>query len=213
MTYRINKGEHAIIISKNGYENKSLHINKEGGEFLTITEDLKIIEETSTLTKFISLIIVALFILAFVGGILRGSGLLDKLENIFGDTIPRDQGYENLSPFQFEKYIANLFKDKGYRANVTPRSGDYGADVIAERGEEKIGIQVKKLTNGNVGVKDINHLLGSMYYYNANKAIIITTTDFTEPAKNMARTAPIELWNKRKLDREIMNILTQKGND
>ena len=37
-------------------------------------------------------------------------------------------------PKQFEDFICKLYKEKGYKAETTPFSGDYGVDVFAVKG-------------------------------------------------------------------------------
>ena len=37
-------------------------------------------------------------------------------------------------PKQFEDFICELYKEKGYKAETTPFSGDYGVDVFAVKG-------------------------------------------------------------------------------
>lgn len=104
------------------------------------------------------------------------------------------------SPIEFEQFIAELFTKMGYSTSTTPSSADYGADVIAKKDNETIAIQVKRYKPDNkVGVKEVNQVLGSMYRYNADKAIVITTSDFTRAVRKLARTAPLELWNRAKL--------------
>lgn len=52
---------------------------------------------------------------------------------------------DQMNPFQFEEYICNLFKQLSYKNSYcTPKSGDFGADVITQGSYEKIAIQVKK---------------------------------------------------------------------
>jgi len=104
------------------------------------------------------------------------------------------------SPHEFEDFIAELFTRMDYSTERTPLTSDYGADVIAKKGKEVIAIQVKRNKPGNdVGVKDVNQVLGSMYRYKADKAIVITTSDFTSAARKLATTAPVNLWNRTKL--------------
>lgn len=50
----------------------------------------------------------------------------------------------DLSPTNFEYLIAKLFEQKFESAEVTKKSGDFGADVIAYNGEEKIVVEVKR---------------------------------------------------------------------
>jgi len=40
--------------------------------------------------------------------------------------------------------VASVFRDCGFHARVTSYSGDGGIEVILERGDETIGVQVKR---------------------------------------------------------------------
>ena len=105
--------------------------------------------------------------------------------------------FAHFHPHEFEKLIAKLFMNMGFSVNLTPYISDFGADIIATRGNDRIVIQVKKYSIGkNVGAKEVREILGAMWKYRANKAIIITTSDFTILAQEQAKNAPIELWNR-----------------
>ena len=106
--------------------------------------------------------------------------------------------YATISPFDFECVVSDLFARMGYISHNTKKTGDYGIDVVAKDSKDIIAIQVKKYMKGNnVGNRDIQMLLGAMQLntVKANKAILITTSDFTIQAKEQAKGAPIELWN------------------
>jgi len=106
--------------------------------------------------------------------------------------------YTTALPFEFELIVADLFTKMGYSTRCTKKTGDYGIDVVAQNGTDTIAIQVKKyMTGNNVGNRDVQMLLGAMQLstVKANKAIIITTSDFTIQAKEQARETPVELWN------------------
>ena len=106
----------------------------------------------------------------------------------------------NLSPFQFEEFISKLFQKMGYTTRVTSKTGDFGVDIVAKNEKDVIAIQVKRNTIGNnVGAETVQNTLGSMWKYKANKAIIVTTSDFTVRAEEQAKNAPVELWDKRTL--------------
>lgn len=113
-----------------------------------------------------------------------------------------------LSPREFEKFIAYLFRKIGYAVEVTPYVADFGADVVAQRGKERIVVQVKKYVGSNVGAQEVQQTLGSIWKYKADKAIIVTTTGFTQKAIEQAKGAPIELWNistlRRVMERHLL---------
>lgn len=112
--------------------------------------------------------------------------------------------FMNLTPNQFEDFILTLFKDMGYTSQLTPRSNDYGGDVLAENQTEKIIIQVKRYhQNNTVGVQDINQVIGAKQYYNADKAIIVTTSNFSRNGVKLADQTDVELWDWDKLDLKI----------
>lgn len=115
-----------------------------------------------------------------------------------------------MSPYDFEEFIARLFDTQGYKTEVTKKTGDYGVDVIAEKGLEKIAIQCKKYQEGNsVGNQTVQMLLGAMQLKNlkANKGIIITTSEFTKQAYKQAESNNVELWNKSILHQKVRECL------
>lgn len=118
--------------------------------------------------------------------------------------------FQNLSPYEFEDFVADLFERMGYTTKVTSKSGDFGVDVIAENRVERIAIQVKrhKLSN-KVGAPTVQKTLGSIHKANANKTMIVTTSHFTGPAKEQARDGPIELWDKNILHNQVEKFFIQ----
>ena len=119
-----------------------------------------------------------------------------------------NEGFRHFTPDEFEYFIAYLFQEKGFDVEVTPQSNDYGVDVIAEDEESKIAIQVKRKKPGNtVGSKTVRETLGSMHKQNADKSILVTTSSFTNPAKEQSRDSPIQLWDREILREEIKKII------
>jgi len=121
--------------------------------------------------------------------------------------VDLENNFQKLTPRQFEITIQDLFIKMNYETTLTNFTGDYGADLIVKRNSEILVVQCKKyMKKHKVGAPEVQRTLGSMYRYNASKAILVTTSDFTNQAKNQALKAPIELWNKRKLREQFMNI-------
>lgn len=100
-----------------------------------------------------------------------------------------------MTPEEYEHYVAQLFKEMGYETIVTSFSNDYGVDVFAFKGEEKIAIQVKKYGNSN---RKINRdvflkLHGSKDYFDCTKAIVATDGSIMPDAKQVADKLGIEI--------------------
>lgn len=118
---------------------------------------------------------------------------------------------DNLSPYEFEEWIARFLRISGYNANATKKSGDYGVDVIAQKGNTSIAIQVKKFTKP-VGIKAVQEVISGMGYYNCCEGWVVTTAPyFTQAAKNLAKTRNVKLYNKN--DLAILLYELQKDND
>ena len=110
---------------------------------------------------------------------------------------------DSLDGWGFENYIACLLKNTGYKnVNVTSGSGDFGADIIAERNGVKIAFQCKRFSD-KVGPKVVGEVLRGMNRYKCTKGIIVTNNYFTDQAIKEASISNIELWDRDK----IINIL------
>lgn len=112
---------------------------------------------------------------------------------------------DRLTPDEFEHYLAELFRKKGYHAIVTPHSGDYGADVIIHKGNHRIAIQAKHSTSGSIDQRGVLEVLGSLRRYRCKHGIVITNTTFRKTAIELARDNDIELWNRERLMKEIVH--------
>lgn len=116
-----------------------------------------------------------------------------------------------MSPYGLEVLVGILFWRLGYNVEVTEPIGDYGVDVVAKKDSEVLAIQVKKYTTGNkVSNRDVQRLLGSMHYPKANRAILVTTSYFTEQAKQQAEGAPIDLWDGEKLKQMVERYVIEE---
>jgi restriction system protein len=48
---------------------------------------------------------------------------------------------------EFEQYLIHFFLNKGYKVRTTPKSGDFGADLILEKDRKRIVVQAKRYKN------------------------------------------------------------------
>lgn len=99
----------------------------------------------------------------------------------------------------FEKYLAALFKLKGYKTELTKASGDYGVDIILySQTGNKIIIQAKCYSN-KVTIAAIQEISAARSYYGTNNAWVITNNYFTQPAINLAYANGIKLVDRKAL--------------
>jgi len=116
------------------------------------------------------------------------------------------QLYE-MSPREFEEYVAELFRLLGYeRVTLTPTSNDQGIDILAEHRGTAIAIQCKKY-KGKVGSPAMQTFLGAMRNAGVQKGLFVTTGVFSLEAERMANEHPIELIDGLALGKLIQEAL------
>ena len=107
---------------------------------------------------------------------------------------------------EFEYFICELYTKMGYRAEVTKQSGDQGLDVIAEKGDKKIGIQAK-CYSGTVGNSAVQEAVAGKSFYHCDKVIVITNNFFTSSAKELAQSNDVILWDRDILKEKIKELM------
>jgi restriction system protein len=105
---------------------------------------------------------------------------------------------DKMSGRKFEEYLQALLKAKGYYVQLTPASGDYGADLILSAKGRKIIIQAKRYKK-NVGVKAIQEVASAKSHYKADECWVITNSFYTEQAKKLASSNQVRLVDRKQL--------------
>lgn len=96
-----------------------------------------------------------------------------------------------INPGEFEDFVADLFKQQGFKVEVTKRIKDGGKDIIAIRSEMNVNvkyiIECKRYSFDNkVGVELVRQLYGVQQAEFANKSVLVTTSSFTQGAIDFA---------------------------
>ncbi|KGQ46275.1 SNF2-related protein [Gallibacterium anatis] len=103
---------------------------------------------------------------------------------------------------EFEKLVATLYRRLGYTVELTPSdSRDYGADVIAYKGSEKLAIQCKHSSNAQAKNQEAVYQLvtEAKDYYSPTHLIAICNTKFTKTTHTLAQQHGIQLIEKEGL--------------
>ncbi|GAA6916675.1 restriction endonuclease [Helicobacter pylori] len=96
------------------------------------------------------------------------------------------QKIDAMNGFEFEEYSKIFFTSKGFEVSITQKSGDYGADLIAEKDGIKWAVQAKRYSH-KVSPKAIQEVVSSKAYYACEKACVITNSYFTQAAQKLAQ--------------------------
>jgi HJR/Mrr/RecB family endonuclease len=85
----------------------------------------------------------------------------------------------------FESFLQEVFEMLGYVVQTTKASGDQGIDLILIRDERRIGVQAKGYAEsvGNHAVMEAN---AGKDYYHCHSCVVITNSDFTRLARELA---------------------------
>lgn len=113
--------------------------------------------------------------------------------------------YMKLNPYEFESFCARVLNANGYQVMPTRKSGDGGKDLIGmDNKNQQIFGEVKQFNKENkIGRPLLQKLRGVMADANVQQGIFITTSDFTQEAKEYARRNKIRCINKQGLDQLI----------
>lgn len=126
--------------------------------------------------------------LAVAADMKKNSKKTTKKRKVF---IPKD--IRDMDGYQFEEYVARQLARAGYtNVDVTPKSGDYGADILARCNGKKVCVQCKKYKN-TVGIEAVQQVIGAMAYYKCEIGIVISTVGYTEAAKKLAAAGKVVL--------------------
>lgn len=170
----IHKSPQFILLKKKGHENKKNNLNEQ--EMVSELSNLKDLTENKVETwintqetKF-------------------KAELLTKMRSV--------------DPYDFEHMMMELLNTMGYRGTngkslVTQKSNDGGIDGIINQdalGLQTISIQVKRYNADNiVGRPEIDAFYGAIGRQQTNSGVFITTSSFTESARQAAKQFNIAL--------------------
>ena len=94
---------------------------------------------------------------------------------------------------KYEDRCVRYFRSKGYRImKVTKASHDQGVDIIAKKLGKLYAIQCKCYDHP-VGNKAVQEAYSGKEYYGCDRAIAVTNTTFTKPAKELAEKVDVKL--------------------
>jgi restriction system protein len=113
----------------------------------------------------------------------------------------RNSGIEQIDVMdgiQFEHYLKELYLSRGYSAEVTSASGDYGADLLLKKDGKKIVVQAKRYAK-DVGIKAVQEVMGAKSYYQAEQAWVVSNSYFTKAARELAAKGNVLLVDRDEL--------------
>ena len=90
---------------------------------------------------------------------------------------------DKLNGRAFERYLTVQFRHLGYHVTLTSYSHDYGADLVLRKWGKKIVVQAKR--------------------YEADRAMVVTNSNFTKSARDLAKRNEVELWGRKEMQKKF----------
>jgi len=132
----------------------------------------------------------------------------DKLEALFRKYYAslaspdprRDRDAGAMSGEAFEQEIAGRFAMCGCQCEMTPPTGDQGADLIVRYKGRRIAVQVKRWS-GAVGNRAVQEVVASQKVYRCGEGWVVTNSRFTQSAREVAMVHDVVLVEGTELER------------
>lgn len=112
-----------------------------------------------------------------------------------------------LTPRDFEFALGRLFEGQGWQVEVTAHAADGGKDLILRRNNATVLVEVKQFASENkVGRPLIMKLHSAVVHERADAGIFVTTSYFTEPAREFAELNQIQLIDAPRLAGMLLDV-------
>jgi restriction system protein len=94
--------------------------------------------------------------------------------------------WPEMTGVDFENFLASVFQELGYEVRTTGVTGNQGADLIVSKHGRKVAIQAKGYPRSTVGNEAVQEADTGMISANCQAAAVITNSDFTSSARELA---------------------------
>jgi len=109
---------------------------------------------------------------------------------------------DKMTGFEFEEYVGRLFQEFDFSVIVTPKTHDFGCDVILEKNGDRIGIQTKRF-EGKVSLRAVQEIVASLKKYDARIGVVVSNSKYTKNARQLAKINDVVMINRNALLRLI----------
>ncbi len=120
-------------------------------------------------------------------------------ESIIQDLLKNYENVYKINPCKFEELLFYIYSKMGIKSKLTKKSRDNGVDLLIYTPPPILGnefltiVQAKRYNKDNkISSHIIRELIGSKVYWKADKAQIITTSDYSKPAIKTAQEHQID---------------------
>jgi len=98
----------------------------------------------------------------------------------------------------FESYVAGKLRGAGYRVAMTRATGDFGVDLIARKGKERLAVQCKR-HGRRVGAAAVQQVVAGSLLHGCTSTMVVSNQEFTPAAVQLAHVHACELVGRDRL--------------
>lgn len=103
-----------------------------------------------------------------------------------------------MTGIDFENYVAARLRAAGYRVALTKVTGDFGVDLIAAKGRERIAIQCKRHAR-RIGAPAVQQVVAGALLHRCTSTMVVSNQEFTPAAIRLAQVHACELVGRARL--------------
>jgi HJR/Mrr/RecB family endonuclease len=112
---------------------------------------------------------------------------------------------QQMTPTKFRRYVATVWSDEGYETTTDPDDAEY-VDVTARSADELVAISVRSRKEENrVSENAVRRFARSSQSMGADRAVMVSSSFYTEPAREAASEFGIQLRDGDETARRFTN--------
>jgi DnaJ domain/Restriction endonuclease len=111
---------------------------------------------------------------------------------------------------QFRVLLEHFFANKGYRVARLGVRDDLGVGLLLANSHERTIVQVRRWT-GVVRQDAVQQAADAKAHYGAGRALVVTSSNYSEQAVTAANSNGVTLWNRSILEAELSAFRGQSG--
>lgn len=112
---------------------------------------------------------------------------------------------DSMNGLEFERYLADLLRKRGYTNIRLTEKFDLGIDIVAQKDGIAWGIQAKRY-NSPVKAEAVRQAYTALNRYKCDRAMVITNSTYSYQAQALARDNQIPLIDRQTLSKWIYEV-------
>jgi len=103
-----------------------------------------------------------------------------------------------MTGIEFEEFVGAKLTQAGWNVTMTPKTTDYGVDIVAVKDLEHLAVQCKRL-NKSVGQAAVREVVAGAKRYHCSRTMVVSNQEFTSAAQQLAAVNNCELIDRNQL--------------